>query len=84
MKQSHRMSIIEAVTNTAVGYSLAVGTQLLIFPFFGLPARVSDALLMGVAFTVVSILRSYALRRIFEHLRTNGDGKWTAKKRRAF
>jgi hypothetical protein len=65
MRQSRLMSAIEALTNVAVGYGLAVLTQLAVFPLFGLPARVSDALAMGVIFTVVSLVRSYALRRFF-------------------
>jgi hypothetical protein len=66
MRQSRIMSAIEALTNVAVGYGLAVLTQLAVFPLFGLPARVSDALAMGVIFTVVSLVRAYALRRVFE------------------
>ena len=36
MTQSRRMSLIEAVTNVAVGYVLAVTTQIVVFPWFGL------------------------------------------------
>ena len=36
MKQSHTMSLVEALANVAVGYSVAVVTQILIFPIFGL------------------------------------------------
>ena len=36
MRQSWLMSLVEAVTNVAVGYSVAVVTQLLVFPMFGL------------------------------------------------
>jgi hypothetical protein len=64
------MSAAEAVANVAVGYGLAVGTQLLIFPWFGLPPRLPDALAMGGIFTVVSLGRSYVLRRAFERLRS--------------
>jgi putative effector of murein hydrolase len=63
------MSLVEAVTNVVVGYGVAVLTQLLVFPWFGLPARVSDALAIGAIFTAVSIGRSYVLRRLFETLR---------------
>jgi hypothetical protein len=63
------MSLVEAVTNTVVGYGLAVGTQRAVFPLFHLPARIGDALAMGAIFTVVSIGRSYMLRRLFEGLR---------------
>lgn len=66
MKQSRAMSFAEAVANVAVGYGLAVATQLVVFPLFGLPARVGDALALGAIFTAVSIVRSYLLRRVFE------------------
>ena len=63
------MSLVEAATNVAVGYGFAVLSQLVVFPWFGLPARVSDALAIGAIFTAVSIARSYALRRVFEAIR---------------
>lgn len=70
MKQSRLMSLIEAVANVIVGYGIAVVTQLVVFPWFGLPARVSDALAIGGIYTAVSIVRSYTLRRLFEAIRT--------------
>ena len=69
MKQSRLMSLVEAVANVAVGYGLAVLTQLVVFPWFGLPAHISDALAIGAIFTLISIARSFALRRLFERLR---------------
>ena len=47
MKQSRAMSLAEAVTNVAVGFGAAVLAQLIVFPWFRLPARVSDTLAMG-------------------------------------
>ena len=70
--QSRRMSFAEAVTNTVVGYLLAVGLQLALFPVFALPARLSDALAMGAAFTCASVGRSYVLRRLFQRWRHAG------------
>lgn len=35
-KQSRAMSLVESIANVAVGYGLAVGTQMLVFPLFGL------------------------------------------------
>ena len=71
--QSRRASLAEAATNTAVGYVLAVLTQIVVFPVFGIEADLSAHLGIGVAFVVVSLVRSYALRRIFEWLRLRGE-----------
>ncbi|TDR31763.1 MULTISPECIES: DUF7220 family protein [Alphaproteobacteria] len=69
MKQSRAMSLIESLANVAVGYGVAVVTQILIFPIFGLHTTLAQNLMMGGIFTVVSIGRSYALRRLFEEIR---------------
>lgn len=73
MRQSRRMSLVEALTNVAVGYGVAVATQIAVFPLFGLRATLSDNLIMGAVFTVVSIIRSYSLRRLFEAVRMRGS-----------
>ncbi len=70
MKQSHAMSLVEAIANVIVGYGVAVVTQILIFPIFGLQTTLAQNLKLGFVFTVVSIGRSYALRRLFEAVRT--------------
>ena len=61
--QSRTMSLVEAVANVIVGYGVAVVTQILIFPVFGLHTTLAQNLKMGAVFTVVSIARSFALRR---------------------
>jgi len=52
-----------------VGYGVAVTTQVLVFPVFGLQASLADNLPIGAIFTAVSIGRSYLLRRVFEEIR---------------
>ena len=69
MKQSRLMSLVESVANMVVGYGVAVVTQVLIFPVFGLHTTLAHNLKMGAVFTVVSIARSFALRRVFEAIR---------------
>jgi len=66
MRQSRLMSLLEAGTNVIVGYGLAVGTQLLVFPLFGLQATLGQSLGIGAIFTLVSLVRGYLLRRAFE------------------
>lgn len=63
--QSRLHSAIESVANVAIGYGVAVLTQLAVFPLFGLHADLSANLAIGAIFTVVSLVRSYALRRLF-------------------
>ena len=67
--QSRRMSLLEATTNVVVGYVLAIATQLAVFPLFGLEAALSEHLAIGAVFVMVSLARSYLLRRLFEHMR---------------
>ena len=68
-RQSRRMSLVEAVVNVVVGYGVAVVTQILIFPMFGLHTTLAQNLQMGGVFTGISICRSFLFRRLFENLR---------------
>ena len=69
MKQSRLMSLVEAITNVVVGFGVAVMTQILIFPIFGLHTTLAQNLQVGLLFTGVSIIRSFLLRRLFEAIR---------------
>jgi uncharacterized protein (DUF2062 family) len=64
--QSRLASLIEATVGTAIGYVVAVGTQIAVFPFFGLSVGLTDNLAIAGIFTAVSIARGYMLRRLFE------------------
>ena len=70
--QSRGLSLIEAITNTVVGYILAVATQFAVFPYFGLQVGFLENLWLGLIFTCVSVLRGYALRRVFNGLSSEG------------
>ncbi len=69
--QTRLMSLVESVANIVVGYGVAVITQLLVFPLFGLAASLADNLVIGLIFTTVSLARSYALRRLFNARSSN-------------
>jgi uncharacterized membrane protein len=58
---------LESVTNVVVGYMLAIITQIVVFPLFGIVTDLSEHLAIGLAFVVVSLARGFVLRRIFEH-----------------
>lgn len=63
--QSKKASVVEVIVNVLLGYTVAVTAQYFIFPWFGLYVTLADNMLMGLIFTVVSIIRSYCLRRMF-------------------
>lgn len=69
--QSKRNSAFEAATNVAIGYLVSVLANVLILPVFGYNVTIGDSFAIGLAFTIVSLVRSYVLRRIFNRL----DGK---------
>ena len=69
MRQSRRMSMVEAAANVVIGYGIAITTQMAVFPIFGIRISFADDLLIGLVFTIVSLIRSYMLRRVFERLR---------------
>jgi hypothetical protein len=66
--QLKRHSLLESVVNVVVGYGVALLSQLIIFPVFGLKVSLRDNVLIGVFFTIISIIRSYLLRRLFNKL----------------
>jgi len=66
--QSRRRSLIKAITNVAVGYALALATQIIVFPWFGLHTSLADNLALSAVFVGISLLRSYALRRLFARI----------------
>lgn len=72
MKQSRTMSFVESVANVVVGYGIAVAAQMLLFPVFGMHMTLTQNLKLAGAFTIISICRSFALRRIFEAIRVRG------------
>jgi hypothetical protein len=63
--QTRTHSLIESLTNVVVGYLVAVISQQIIFPLFGYPVSWRDSFAIGVWMTAISIIRTYALRRIF-------------------
>ncbi|OAN53020.1 hypothetical protein A6A04_14995 [Paramagnetospirillum marisnigri] len=69
MHQSRRMSMVEAAANVVIGYGIAVATQVLVFPIFGIHITMADDLAIGLVFAVVSLARGFMLRRVFERLR---------------
>lgn len=65
MLQSRKLSLIEAVTNTAVGFGISLASQLVIFSAYGVTLPLADNIAITCWFTGISIARGYLLRRAF-------------------
>jgi hypothetical protein len=63
--QSKRKSLTEAITNTIAGFVVSFAIQLIIYPLMNIPVRFEQNVIITLIFTVASIGRGYAIRRIF-------------------
>lgn len=75
MMQPRHMSLLESCAGTALGFGINVVAQALLFPRLGIHIPVSTNLAIALAFTALSVTRTYLLRRAFDwwHHR----GRWT-------
>ena len=60
--------MIESAANVVIGYMVALGSQLVVFPMFGVHLPLQDNLLIGLWFTAISLVRSYLVRRWFNRM----------------
>lgn len=63
--QSKKQSLIESFINVLVGYCVAVASQVMVFPIVGVEASFNQNIKIGLYFTAISLVRSYAVRRWF-------------------
>ena len=68
MAQTKRQSIIEVIVNTAVGFVISIGISVVLFPLMGIPVTLNENISITLIFTVVGIIRSFVMRRIFNKL----------------
>src|SRR3546814_16602331 len=69
MAQTRVGSFVESVANIAVGFGINFTANLIVLPWFGFDVTPSDAFGIGLVFTVISLARSFILRRYFTGLR---------------
>ena len=68
MSQTKKQSIIEVIANTVVGLIISVGVSVLLFPLMGIPVTFGENLGITLIFTVISLVRSFVMRRIFNKI----------------
>jgi hypothetical protein len=70
--QSRVMSGAEALANTLIGYAVSLAATAIVLPLFGYAVSAADAVGISIAFTAISLVRSYALRRAFNWWQMRG------------
>lgn len=65
MNQTRLGSLIEAIINVIIGFSINFGANMLIFPMFGFHITPGANFALGLIYTVISVVRSYCVRRWF-------------------
>ena len=67
MDQTRLGSFIEACINVLIGFAINFVANLVILPLIGFHITVSQNLFIGVLYTVISVARSYCVRRWFNN-----------------
>ena len=65
MSQTKLGSFIEAWVNVLIGFTINYIANLLIFQLFGFHISLLAKFYMGLLYTVISVVRSYCIRRWF-------------------
>ncbi len=71
MQKKHH-SLLEACVSTSIGFVVAYATTITVLPLFGLRPTLSESFWITCIFTVISILRGYYVRRLFNFLHHRG------------
>lgn len=70
--QKKRHSLLEALLSTAIGFGIAFAANFTVLPWFGYKPTVVENLLITTIFTIISVVRGYAVRRLFNWLHVRG------------
>lgn len=65
MEQSRVMSLVEVMTSTLIGFGVSIWANYAVLPLFGFKVRLAESVAITLIFTVISIVRSYLVRRFF-------------------
>ena len=65
MDQTRLGSLIEAGINVLIGFAINMAANFVILPLVGFEITLAQNLFIGVLYTLVSVARSYIVRRWF-------------------
>ncbi len=78
--QSRKMSALETVASTLIGYTVATAANYYVLPLFGAPVSWASASWIGVIFTAISLVRGYLVRRLFNWIQYRAQMAWAREK----
>ncbi len=67
--QTRLMSMVETITNVAIGLIVSFLSQVVIFKYYDISITLAQNLELTLYFTVVSVIRGFAVRRFFNSIR---------------
>jgi hypothetical protein len=67
-KQSKKHSIYESITNVVVGLLMSFLIQLILYPILNIEVSLNQNIFITFVFFVVSFIRGYVIRRIFNKI----------------
>lgn len=65
MTQSRKHSAVETAASTAIGFGVSWIATIIVLPWFGFPASTGQAFGITCIYTVLSLVRGYFVRRMF-------------------
>lgn len=73
--QTKKQSAREVMLNIILGYGVSFTANALILPAYGFTITASQNFQIGLFFTVISIVRGYMIRRLFNYLMVRDQEK---------
>lgn len=64
--QSKQKSLIESVIQTIIGLGTSILIQVILYPILNIPVTFTQNIIITLVFFIVSIIRGYLVRRLFE------------------
>ncbi len=68
MRQTKRKSLIESIAQTLIGLITSILIQFILYPIMGIPVTIFQNIIITLVFFIVSIIRGYLVRRLFDKL----------------
>lgn len=78
-KPTRLSTLFESTVDVFIGYTVALMTQMIVFPLFEIHVSFAQNNLITIIFTIVSITRTFVIRRLFIRLNFGKYARLAAK-----